>query len=94
MAFAYSNRYNLKTTGLRIFSAYTPNGRPDMALWIFNANIGDDYTPAIANGNNVFRDFRVLRDFKSPKQKRNIPLLYFVATKNKSKQSGRYGTTE
>lgn len=68
MAFAYSNRYNLKTTGLRIFSAYTPNGRPDMALWIFTANIGDDYTPAIANGDNVFRDFKDPKDLRDPKK--------------------------
>ncbi len=27
-------------------------------------------------------------------QKPDVPLLYFVAMKNKSKQSGRYGTTE
>lgn len=46
--------------GLRFFSVYAPNGRPDMVPWIFTTNIRNDYTFYIANGGNVFRDFTLL----------------------------------
>src|ERR1700726_5228870 len=39
MAHSYSSLYQLPTTGLRFFSVYGPWGRPDMALFLFTANI-------------------------------------------------------
>ena len=35
MAYSYSNIYNLPCTGVRFFTVYGPNGRPDMALYLF-----------------------------------------------------------
>ena len=35
LAASYSNMYKIKTTGLRFFTVYGPNGRPDMAYWKF-----------------------------------------------------------
>jgi UDP-glucuronate 4-epimerase len=57
MAHAYSNLYNIPTTGLRFFSAYGTYGRPDMALFIF--------TKAILAGEpiNVFNHGKMKRDF-------------------------------
>ncbi|MFM9839122.1 MAG: NAD-dependent epimerase [Cyclobacteriaceae bacterium] len=57
MAHAYSNLYNIPTTGLRFFSAYGTYGRPDMALFIF--------TKAILGGEpiNVYNHGKMKRDF-------------------------------
>jgi UDP-glucuronate 4-epimerase len=57
MAHAYSNLYNIPTTGLRFFSAYGTYGRPDMALFIF--------TKAILAGEpiNVYNHGKMRRDF-------------------------------
>jgi UDP-glucuronate 4-epimerase len=57
MAHAYSNLYNIPTTGLRFFSAYGTYGRPDMALFIF--------TKAILSGQpiNVYNNGMMRRDF-------------------------------
>lgn len=57
MAHAYSNLYNIPTTGLRFFSAYGTYGRPDMALFIF--------TKAILAGKpiNVYNNGKMKRDF-------------------------------
>jgi UDP-glucuronate 4-epimerase len=57
MAHAYSNLYNIPTTGLRFFSAYGTYGRPDMALFIF--------TKAILAGEpiNVYNHGKMKRDF-------------------------------
>ncbi len=57
MAHAYSNLYQIPTTGLRFFTVYGPWGRPDMALFKF--------TKAILAGEKiqVFNFGRHLRDF-------------------------------
>lgn len=57
MAHAYSHLYRLPTTGLRLFTAYGPWGRPDMALHLF--------TRAILAGEpiNVYNQGRMQRDF-------------------------------
>ena len=39
MAYAYSELYNFRTTGLRFFTVYGPWGRPDMAIFSFTKNI-------------------------------------------------------
>jgi UDP-glucuronate 4-epimerase len=60
MAHSYSSLYGLPTTGLRFFTVYGPWGRPDMALFLFTANI------LAGKPNNVFnhgkRDFTYVGD--------------------------------
>jgi UDP-glucuronate 4-epimerase len=57
MAHSYSHLFGLPTTGLRLFTAYGPWGRPDMALFTF--------TKAILNGQpiEIFGDGRMRRDY-------------------------------
>jgi UDP-glucuronate 4-epimerase len=57
MAHAYSDLFNLPTTGLRFFTVYGPWGRPDMAMFLF--------TERILSGEpiNVFGHGKPCRDF-------------------------------
>lgn len=62
MAHAYSNLYQLPTTGLRFFTAYGPWGRPDMALFLFTKNILEGKPIKIFNHGNHMRDFTYIDD--------------------------------
>jgi UDP-glucuronate 4-epimerase len=57
LAHTYTHLYGIQTIGLRLFTAYGPWGRPDMAVWMF--------TEALAAGRpiEVFNEGRVRRDF-------------------------------
>ena len=57
MAHAYAHLFGLPCTGLRLFTAYGPWGRPDMAYWTF--------TESILRGRpiDVFDHGRLERDF-------------------------------
>ena len=77
IAHAYSNLYNLPTTGLRFFTVYGPWGRPDMALFIFVKKILENKSINIFNYGNHVRDFTYIDDivdgikrviFKVPKK--------------------------
>ena len=57
MAHCYSSLFGLPTTGLRFFTVYGPWGRPDMALFLFTANI------LAGRPINVFNHGRHKRDF-------------------------------
>jgi UDP-glucuronate 4-epimerase len=57
MAHCYSSLFGLPTTGLRFFTVYGPWGRPDMALFLFTANI------LAGKPINVFNHGRHRRDF-------------------------------
>ncbi len=57
MAHAYSNLYDLPTTGLRFFTVYGPWGRPDMALFLFTKNIIEGKPIKIFNHGHHSRDF-------------------------------------
>src|SRR3954462_8938279 len=57
MAHSYSYLFGLPTTGLRIFTAYGPWGRPDMVMFKF-ARAMLDGAPI-----NVFNDGHMKRDF-------------------------------
>jgi UDP-glucuronate 4-epimerase len=57
MAHCYSSLFGLPTTGLRFFTVYGPWGRPDMALFLFTANI------LAGKPINVFNYGRHKRDF-------------------------------
>ena len=57
MSYSYSNIYKLPITCLRIFTAYGPYGRPDMALFKFTKNIYEKSKINIYNKGNHERDF-------------------------------------
>jgi UDP-glucuronate 4-epimerase len=62
MAHAYSNLYQLPTTGLRFFTVYGPYGRPDMALFIFTKAILEGQPIEIYNHGKMKRDFTYVDD--------------------------------
>jgi UDP-glucuronate 4-epimerase len=62
MAHCYSSLYGLPTTGLRFFTVYGPWGRPDMALFLFTANILADRPIDVFNYGKHKRDFTYVGD--------------------------------
>ena len=62
MAHAYSNLYQLPTTGLRFFTVYGPYGRPDMALFLFTKAILEDRPIDVYNFGKMKRDFTYVDD--------------------------------
>lgn len=62
MAHAYSNLYNIPTTGLRFFTVYGPWGRPDMAPFLFTKAIENNESIKIFNNGDMLRDFTYIDD--------------------------------
>jgi UDP-glucuronate 4-epimerase len=62
MAHSYSSLYGLPTTGLRFFTVYGPWGRPDMALFLFTANILAGKPIDVFNYGKHKRDFTYVGD--------------------------------
>ena len=62
MAHAYSNLYQIPTTGLRFFTVYGPWGRPDMALFKFTKDILAGNKIKVYNYGNHLRDFTYIDD--------------------------------
>lgn len=62
MAHSYSHLYGLPTTGLRIFTAYGPWGRPDMAAFIFTRAILEGRPIEVYNNGQMQRDFTFIED--------------------------------
>jgi UDP-glucuronate 4-epimerase len=62
MAHAYSNLFQIPTTGLRFFSVYGPYGRPDMALFIFAKSILEGKPIRVFNYGRMRRDFTYVDD--------------------------------
>lgn len=62
MAHAYSNLYDLPTTGLRFFTVYGPWGRPDMALFMFTKAILAGEKIKVFNYGKHRRDFTYVDD--------------------------------
>jgi UDP-glucuronate 4-epimerase len=62
MAHCYSSLYGLPTTGLRFFTVYGPWGRPDMALFLFTANILAGKPIDVFNYGRHKRDFTYVGD--------------------------------
>jgi UDP-glucuronate 4-epimerase len=62
MAHCYSSLYGLPTTGLRFFTVYGPWGRPDMALFLFTANILAGKPINVFNYGKHNRDFTYVGD--------------------------------
>ena len=62
MAHAYSNIHNMRTTGLRFFTAYGPWGRPDMALYLFADAMFNNLPIQVFNNGRMVRDFTFIDD--------------------------------
>ncbi|MDC1242314.1 NAD-dependent epimerase [Gammaproteobacteria bacterium] len=62
MAHAYSNLYDISTTGLRFFTVYGPWGRPDMALFLFVKAALEDEAIDVYNYGDMYRDFTYIDD--------------------------------
>ncbi|MBE9159700.1 NAD-dependent epimerase [Nodosilinea sp. LEGE 06152] len=62
MAHAYSNLYQIPTTGLRFFTVYGPWGRPDMAYFKFAESILGDRPIQVFNQGQMKRDFTYVDD--------------------------------
>jgi len=62
MAHAYSNLYQLPTTGLRFFTIYGPWGRPDMAIFLFAKAIIEGTPIKLFNHGKMRRDFTHIDD--------------------------------
>ena len=62
MAHAYSNLYQIPTTGLRFFTVYGPYGRPDMALFLFTKAILEGKAIDVFNQGKMKRDFTYVDD--------------------------------
>lgn len=62
LAHVYSNLYNIPCTGLRFFTVYGPNGRPDMAYYSFAQNIMNGKPIKVYNNGDMYRDFTYIDD--------------------------------
>jgi UDP-glucuronate 4-epimerase len=62
MAHTYSHLFNTPTTGLRFFTVYGPNGRPDMAYFKFTKAILEGTPIDIFNKGKMKRDFTYIDD--------------------------------
>lgn len=62
MAHAYSELYNLPTTGLRFFTVYGPWGRPDMSPFLFIDAILHGRPIKVFNNGDMYRDFTYIDD--------------------------------
>lgn len=62
MAHVYAHLYGLPVTGLRLFTAYGPWGRPDMVLFIFTRAILENRAVDVYNFGNIRRDFTYVDD--------------------------------
>lgn len=62
MAYAYSALYHIPFTGLRFFTVYGPNGRPDMAYFNFTRRLLNGEKIQLFNHGNCMRDFTYIDD--------------------------------
>ena len=62
MAHSYSKLYDIHATGLRFFTVYGPDGRPDMAYFSFTDRLVSGEKIQIFNYGNCMRDFTYIDD--------------------------------
>ncbi|MBQ3543881.1 MAG: GDP-mannose 4,6-dehydratase [Lachnospiraceae bacterium] len=62
MAYAYAKLYGIPSTGLRFFTVYGPQGRPDMAYFKFTNKITAGEPIQIYNHGDMYRDFTYIDD--------------------------------
>lgn len=62
LAESYSTLYGFQCTGLRFFTVYGPEGRPDMAPFLFTKAIDKGEPITVFNNGNMLRDFTYIDD--------------------------------
>lgn len=62
LAHAYAKLYGIPATGLRFFTVYGPQGRPDMAYFKFAEMLTRGETIPIYNNGDMYRDFTYIDD--------------------------------
>lgn len=62
IAYSYHHLYDMHCTGLRFFTVYGPNGRPDMAMVSFTKAILEGKPIQIFNNGDMRRDFTYVDD--------------------------------
>lgn len=62
LAECYSKLYGFQCTGLRFFTVYGPNGRPDMSPFLFTNSIYNEKPIQVFNNGNMLRDFTYVDD--------------------------------
>ena len=82
-AHAYSNLYDIPSTGLRFFTVYGPAGRPDMAYFSFTNKLIKGETIKIFNYGNCKRDFTYVDDIV-----KGIKLVMEKAPERKTGEDG------
>lgn len=62
MSHTYTHLYGLQTVGLRFFTVYGPQGRPDMAYWLFTDAMLNRRPIKVFNHGRMERDFTYIDD--------------------------------
>ena len=62
IAYTYSRNYGIPSTGLRFFTVYGPEGRPDMAYFKFTEQLVRQEAIPIFNYGDMYRDFTYIED--------------------------------
>ena len=62
MAYAYGKLYGIPSTGLRFFTVYGPEGRPDMAYFSFTDRLAKGEKLQLFNYGDMYRDFTYIDD--------------------------------
>ncbi|MDF7799397.1 GDP-mannose 4,6-dehydratase [Pontiellaceae bacterium B1224] len=62
MAHAYTHLYGFQAIGLRFFTVYGPEGRPDMAYWLFTEAMLQGKPIKVFNHGDMKRDFTYIDD--------------------------------
>ena len=62
MAYSYAKLYKIPCTGLRFFTVYGPQGRPDMAYFLFADKLKNNDVIKLYNYGNCKRDFTYIDD--------------------------------
>lgn len=62
LAYTYSKIYGIPCTGLRFFTVYGPEGRPDMAYFNFTDRLVRGEKIPIFNYGDMYRDFTYIED--------------------------------
>ena len=62
MAHSYTHLYGFQTVGLRFFTVYGPEGRPDMAYWLFSDAMLQGKSIRVFNHGDMKRDFTYIDD--------------------------------
>lgn len=65
MSHTYTHLYGLQTVGLRFFTVYGPQGRPDMAYWLFTEAMLKGAPIKVFNHGKMERDFTYIDDIVS-----------------------------